>query len=107
MYYLYPYGKILLKGGDIMNSNELSRLISDSATKTYNDNIEYLAEHHIKELESIFDEGGKVELIPAINRIMTSSLRSAIELSTMNTIKVLKSLGVVIPELSCDDLPQE
>lgn len=82
-----------------MNNKELMQLISATATKTYNANIEYLISHHTKELKSIMDENGNVELSDTIRRTLTSYLRSAIELSTLNTLTVLEALGVEFPEL--------
>lgn len=82
-----------------MTKKEFSDLITNTATDTYNKNVEYLLEHHTKEFQSIIIDG-KVDLIDALQRMMTSYLRSSIELSTINTISVLKNLGVVTLDLT-------
>lgn len=78
-----------------MTNEELSKLISDTATETYNNNIDYITEHHTKEMELLLSsKEDNVDFNDVISRTITSYLRTSIELSTMNTISVLKCLGV-------------
>ncbi len=82
-----------------MACDRVAQLISDTTVETYNANAEYLKESHLKEMESVVDEHGKIELVDALAVMSRSVLRSAIELSTVNTLKVLEELGVEVPGL--------
>jgi len=82
-----------------MTTNELGQLISDTALAIIKQNSEYITEWHLKEFKSAVNENGKITFEEATSRILTSYLRTSIELSVAATINVLKALGVEIPNL--------
>lgn len=84
----------------VLNFQELSDLISDTATKTFNDNVDYINDHHSKEMESLLSGDKKPDSQAVLQRIVLSNLRTAIELGTLTTLKVLKELGYDVPALS-------
>ncbi len=83
-----------------MDWNELSQLISDTSADCINLNMEYIQKHHQKEIDTLLAESPNPSINEVIHRYTQSYLRSAIELSTLNTLKVLEKLGVL------DDLPK-
>ncbi len=83
-----------------MTSKELSDLISDTATEIFNNNVDYINEHHSKELESLLSGDKEPDFQAVLSRVFLSHLRTAIELSTMSTLMALKRLGLDVPALS-------
>jgi hypothetical protein len=77
-----------------MNQDELFSLISDTAADTINANLDYIEKQHRKEMESFLSENKDPDYHTYISRLLQVYLRTAIELSTSNTLSVLKSLGL-------------
>ena len=73
-----------------MKHEELFDLIEAKTVNIMNNNAEYIIEHHTKELEESLNGDGS-----PISRVLQSYLHTAINLSVVNTIDILESLGVL------------
>lgn len=84
-----------------MTGDEIYGLVSAKTSELFTNNIGNVMRNHADELAAAQDESGKLDPGAVISILFTTYLRTVIELSTMNTLNVLQSLGVMPPD---DDL---
>lgn len=82
-----------------MTNEELNQLICDISNETYQTSNEYIRETHLEELNKLLSSNKEASYSEILQRLLNSYLRSAIELSTSNTIAVLLKLGLVDVEV--------
>ena len=78
-----------------MTNEELNQLICDISNETYSTSSEYIRETHTEEMNKLLSSNKDAAYSEILRRILDSYLRSAIELSTSNTITVLLKCGLV------------